>query len=653
MRSWDTAIVSGFDEDRRLAALSAYDVLDTPEEAAFDEIAQAVAKFCGAPMAAVSLVDEARQWFKARVGLSVRETPREVSFCAHAMRGDGVYQVRDASSDPRFAANVLVTGAPSIRFYAGAPIKTPEGAPLGALCVIDTEIRLGGLTPDQLMVLDLLARQVEAQLRLRLVMKRQADDAHTQAEQIAAAARREERLVSALGSAGVGWWDWEVGTDKVYGNADMARLYGISEEGLSQGLPIQIFLANVHPGDRPWVRDAVQEAVATGAPFQADYRIARPDGGESWVSARGQCLVNAEGEPWRFPGVAIDITDKKATEQQLRESDVARELALNAAQLGRFDHSPAKGQRFYDARACEMVGMTADQIQDIEAVLAQVHPDDQGRMRGALARAIDPERSGPLREIFRIVRPHTGEQRWLRVVGKSHFSDGQCVRFMGVFEDVTEAKQAEEHRRFLTNELNHRMKNTLAITLSLVDNSLRAATDPASAREDIGGRIQALGRANDLLTADNWAAASVTQIVADLVRALSLPTKRVSLEGPAVRLGPTAALQLSMALHELATNALKYGAMADDKGRIAMRWGLENDGDAQSFVFEWTETDGPPVTPPDRAGFGSRLIQRATAAAFSGDVSLEYRPEGVAWSLRAPYAGLAGLGRADNSEIDA
>ena len=93
----------------------------------------------------------------------------------------------------------------------------------------------------------------------------------------------------------------------------------------------------------------------------------------------------------------------------------------------------------------------------------------------ALARAVDPERSGPLRETYRIVRPHTGEQRWLRVVGKSHFRDGQCVRFMGVFEDVTEAKQAEEHRRFLTNELNHRMKNTLAITLSLVDNSLRAA----------------------------------------------------------------------------------------------------------------------------------------------------------------------------------
>jgi PAS domain S-box-containing protein len=653
MRAWDTATDGGaVDEDRRLAALRAYKVLDTLEEPAFDEIAQAVARLCGAPMAAVSLVDEARQWFKARVGLGVRETSRDVSFCAKAMLGDAVYQVPDAASDPRFADNALVTGEPHVRFYAGAPIKSPEGAPLGALCVIDTRARPGGLNSDQAMMLDLLARQVEAQLRLRLVVERQADAAHTQAEQIAAAARREERLISALGSAEVGWWDWEVQSDRVYGNADMARLFGVSEEGLRDGLPREVFFVNIHPGDRGWLRETVQEAVATGAPFRADYRVVRPDG-ESWVSARGQCLFNDRGEPWRFPGVAIDITDKKVTEQQLRDSDAARELALNAAQLGRFDHSPLTGQRFYDARALQMVGMSADEIQDMEAVLNHVHPEDRDRMREALARAVDPERSGPLRETYRIVRPHTGEQRWLRVVGKSHFRDGQCVRFMGVFEDVTEAKQAEEHRRFLTNELNHRMKNTLAITLSLVDNSLRAATDAASAREDIGGRIQALGRANDLLTADNWAAASVTQIVADLVRALSLPKRRVDLDGPAVRLGPTAALQLSMALHELATNALKYGAMANDTGRIAMRWGLEAHDDGQRFRFSWTETEGPPVEPPTRTGFGSRLIQRATAAAFSGDVSLEYRPEGVVWTLTAPYAGLSDLGRADNSEAGA
>lgn len=636
-----------FSEQQRLAALRAYEVLDTVEEPTFDEIAQAAAKFCNTSMAAVSLVDETRQWFKARVGLAVRETPRDISFCTHAMHDDGVYVVADAARHPLFADNALVAGDPNIRFYAGAPIRTSEGVPLGTLCVIDTAARPNGLTEEQAMVLAVLARQVEAQLRLRLSVERQVGVAKAQAELFAAAARREERLVAALESAEVGWWDWEIGANRVFGNVGMAHAFGLDEEAVRAGVPVQDFFSNVHPADLGWLKLAVDEAVAEGAPFRADYRIVRPDGGEAWISARGQCLRHDNGDPWRFPGVVIDITDKKATEDRLREADIGREMALNAAQLGRFDHNPSRGLRYYDARALEMVGLDAADVADMETVLSHVHPEDRDRMRQALARAVDPERTGPLRETYRITRPHTGEQRWLRVIGKSHFSDGVCIRFMGVFEDVTEAKQAEEHRRFLSNELNHRMKNTLAITLSLVDNSLRTATDPAAARDDIGGRIQALGRANDLLTADNWAAASVTQIVDEMIKSLSLPRKRVELSGAGVRLGPTAALQLSLALHELATNALKYGAFSNDAGRLSLRWGLETVDGVLTFVFDWVERDGPPVSKPARSGFGSRLIQRATAAAFSGDVDLDYRPEGVVWSLRAPYEGLADLGRAD------
>jgi signal transduction histidine kinase len=152
-------------EQDRVAALHAYRVLDTAPENDFDDIAQLAAQLCGVPIALVSLVDSDRQWFKARIGLDVCETSRDSSFCSHAMWGDGVMQVRDARHDPRFADNPLVLGAPHIRFYAGAPLITPAGEPLGSLCVIDTRPRL--LTPAQVHGLATLARHVVVQLELR------------------------------------------------------------------------------------------------------------------------------------------------------------------------------------------------------------------------------------------------------------------------------------------------------------------------------------------------------------------------------------------------------------------------------------------------------------------------------------------------------
>ena len=634
-------------EDARLAALKSYDILDTPEEAAFDEIAKAVAVFCNVPMAAVSLVDDARQWFKAEVGMGVRETPRDVSFCAHAMYGEDLYVVPDAPKDALFADNPLVTGDSNIRFYAGAPLKTPEGAPLGALCVIDTVARPEGLTAEQAMMLGVMARQVEAQLRLRRLLREQAETAEKLAVLRSAAADREDRLVSALQSAEVGWWDWEIGTDTVVGSDNIARDYGLDVEAAWNGLPIEAFFANIHEGDRRWLRESIDEAMQTGAPFREEYRLVSPSGEVRWTSARGRCLRDAEGQPWRFPGIAIDITDRKLTEQRLRDADIGRELAMQAAQLGRFDHNPSKGTRFWDVRALEISGLSPDEAQDFDFVMSHVHPEDRDELAGKLAVAIDPNRSGPFRHSYRLRRPRTGEERWVNAVGKSQFSDGVCTRFMGLFEDVTEARRSEEHRRLLSNELNHRMKNTLAIVLSIVNNSLRGASDTATARTDINGRILALNRANDLLTAESWSAASTLEIVQGVATTLGLSSTRLELSGEAVRLGPTPALQLALALHELATNAVKYGALSNDTGKLAMTWGVEDVDGVSTFTFDWLERGGPTVAPPTRQGFGSRLIERATAGAFNGEVTLDYLPKGLHWRLRAPYAGLLASGRSE------
>lgn len=152
-------------EARRLKVLWQYDVLDTVAEEVFDDLVDLAAHICEAPIALISLVDENRQWFKARVGISVSETSRDVSFCAHAILGHGLMVVPDATKDKRFKNNPLVTGPQKIRFYAGAPLITPDGHALGTLCVLDHEART--LRPEQKQSLRVLAHHVVSQLELR------------------------------------------------------------------------------------------------------------------------------------------------------------------------------------------------------------------------------------------------------------------------------------------------------------------------------------------------------------------------------------------------------------------------------------------------------------------------------------------------------
>jgi GAF domain-containing protein len=154
-----------------MAVLGDYRVLDSVPEAALDDIAFLASHICGAPIALVSLVDESRQWFKAKVGTDVAETPRDVAFCAHAILEPGdLFVIPDALEDPRFATNPLVLGDPHTRFYAGAALVSPEGLPLGTLCVFDTAPRPGGLTASQARALGALARQVMIHLELRRIV---------------------------------------------------------------------------------------------------------------------------------------------------------------------------------------------------------------------------------------------------------------------------------------------------------------------------------------------------------------------------------------------------------------------------------------------------------------------------------------------------
>ncbi len=160
-------------ESKRLSVLWQYDILDTVPEEVFDELAELASHICEAPIAFITLVDEKRQWFKARVGTSMKETTRDISFCAHAILQDELFIVADASKDPRFKKNPMVVGQPKIRFYAGAPLKSPDGYALGTLCVVDSKPRI--LRDEQKQSLRILARHVETQLELRRHAKELAE----------------------------------------------------------------------------------------------------------------------------------------------------------------------------------------------------------------------------------------------------------------------------------------------------------------------------------------------------------------------------------------------------------------------------------------------------------------------------------------------
>jgi two-component sensor histidine kinase len=194
------------------------------------------------------------------------------------------------------------------------------------------------------------------------------------------------------------------------------------------------------------------------------------------------------------------------------------------------------------------------------------------------------------------------------------------------------------HLRLLINELNHRVKNTLATVQSIVAQTLRSGGAPVATRDTLTARIVALSKAHDVLTDEQWSGADLAQIAAQAAQPfrLGLGEERVALTGPHVRVPPKTAIAMALALHELATNAVKYGALSTSEGRVDFSWDLIRRSDAPDELFAtWRESDGPRVTPPTRAGFGTRLIERGLAADLNGEVHIAYPVDGVVCTIRA------------------
>ena len=216
---------------------------------------------------------------------------------------------------------------------------------------------------------------------------------------------------------------------------------------------------------------------------------------------------------------------------------------------------------------------------------------------------------------------------------------GRVVQHFVSLVDKTQSKLAQQNAAMLIDELNHRVKNTLATVQSIVVQAVRNSPDPQTVRESIETRIAALSRSHDLLGREKWEGAGLRDLVREALAPFSVAegmAERFTVEGENIRLSPKAALALGIAFNELATNAVKYGAFSNEAGTIAITWTLDDEPDGRWLCLHWREKDGPEVTPPSRKGFGSRVLEQGLAHELNGKIGLNYASGGIVCTIHVP-----------------
>jgi PAS domain S-box-containing protein len=462
-------------------------------------------------------------------------------------------------------------------------------------------------------------------LRRRIAERDQA--LAQQSRSLAALRESEARFRHMADSAPALIWMTDDVGEVVFVNLHYDYLFGRSTETLTQGRWREI----IHPDDLAGFEAAFESAFSGRMPFRHATRVIDRHGATRWILCEGVARLDDHGRFLGYTGCNVDITEAKDAETALREGEERLRLALAAGRLGTWEIDLASGQHRLSARSAEIFGAAP---LSREAWTRTVHPEDRARIEAALADLLAGE--AEYRTEFRI-RTDDASLRWVSAQAiVQRDAGGRARRVIGIHQEVTERKRAEEHLRLLVHELNHRVKNTLATVQSIAMQSLRGLDGPqaAAAKAAFEARLIALARVHDVLTRESWEGAELAEVVKDALAPLDGPSGRFAVGGPALRLPPRIALSIAMALHELATNAVKYGALSVPAGRVALSWSATEG----RLALRWQERGGPPVVPPTHTGFGSRLIERSLARELDGTVSLSFPREGVVCTIVAPLA---------------
>ncbi len=402
---------------------------------------------------------------------------------------------------------------------------------------------------------------------------------------------------------------------------------------------------------QPWsqIWQSEQQAVAQTALVQAragavgrfEGYCPTHKGSPKWWDIAVSALPGPDGHPARLVAVGRDVTVAREAQQRLLRSEERLQLALGASTMvGIYDVDLLAGTIYGDANFARLHGIDPAQAAagaPVELIFRSMHADDAAEVRAQLARLIGGADSLHLEH--RLTQAD-GSHRWVVARGRLVRNEaGVPVRLPGALVDVTEQREAEQRQGLLMQELAHRVKNTLAVVHSLARQTLRGEGAMAEARDAFGARLLALSAAHDVLMQGSWTQAGLRNLVEAAAQLHAPPIDgraRLTIEGPEVTLGSQAALSVALVLHELGTNAVKYGALSSEAGHVEVRWSVE----AGQLSFLWAECGGPVVAPPSHRGFGSRLIERSLSSELQAQVVHAYAPTGVTLTLQAQLAAL-------------
>ena len=454
-------------EAARLSDLRDLRILGTEAEPHFDAVCRLARTLFNVPIAVISFVAEEHQWFKAKCGLSVDSTSRDVAFCDQTIRSDAAFVIEDASTDSRFADNPLVMGAPHIRFYAGVPLSLRPGVRLGTLCIIDTLPRSFGAEDEQ--QLRDLSDIVVAHLRLHQAHRRAKVTARASAAELvqrraverllvereAHLRTAEEARIMAEAAACLGHWRIHFAERTVTWSNGIARIYGRNAN--LETLPLDAHLDFYHPDDRESVRARV-EALITEAddPSPGGYahcsRVLRPDGTVRHVRVNGAIERDAASRIVALHGVCIDMTDLICSEQELRTTADLLRLAQDAAGAGVWEWDIGARTVCLSSASARLHGLDApgpdadaSRLLSLDAWTAHVVPEDRSRLWSEVKAAVMA--LGSHTTEFRVRGPdNSGPHRWLQSYGRIVLdeSTGRPTRMVGLHIDVTQRKQAEQ-----------------------------------------------------------------------------------------------------------------------------------------------------------------------------------------------------------------
>ena len=476
-------------DPRRLDVLRQIDTTDGKRDPDFEALTGLAAALFGTSAAFVSVIGPERQQFRSVRGVDLQETPVAFSLCAYTIARAGSTIIEDAAAHPRFSSSPFVTGAPHIRFYAGAPIEVREQR-IGTVCVIDSKPRQ---TPPaaQREQLEKLAGLAASLFDLKET-RRRGEKAERDL------LREEKRHALALKAASVASWVWNVKAGTFECDDLLPRLFDLPPAGRIAASDI---FRRVDPRDAHKTQERLREALASEQDYTAEFRL-RHSSPPRWLAGRGRVV----------------------------------------------------------------------------------------------------ERDG----------------------------DGKPLLVIGVNFDISQQKSAEATQRLLLRELNHRVKNTLATVQALASQTVRHAREPRAFLEGFGSRLQALGAAHNLLTDREWRDIELRELIdLEVMPFLKDEESRFHIRGRPVFLSPDQAVAIGLIIHELADNALKYGALSTAAGHVDLDWQVSRIAEGERLVLAWQERDGPTVVPPQAYGFGSVLIQRSLGKVLSSGVKHDFAPEGV------------------------